>query len=211
MGTRVAIPSVQNAFLRSQEFNSASWGKASCSIIADAITAPDGTTTGDRWVEGVAGDGNVAHQLQQDAGSAVTLGLGIFATLSFFAQPNGRDWVILGGSGGGAIAWVNVATSTVGTVVGSNAAASIESASNWITGADAAWKRLWLAYRVVDNGVPYFDFFRLATADGNVSYVGDGASGMYIWGAQLVQANWPGQPQATTGSAVNTGPIRSIP
>ncbi len=84
-------------------------------------------------------------------------------------------------------------------------------ATNWFASSDANWKRVAFTYKTLANGSPDFVGLRLATGDTVASYIGDGVSGMYIWGAQAVRANWGGQYQVTTAAIVNTGPIRSLP
>ena len=207
MGTRVAIPSRQNLFVRSQEFDVA-WTLTQGTIAANAAIAPDGTMTADQFIESAAAAGDVAHQLQQTAGGTVGF---VKGSLSIFLKPNGRDWILMVGSGGGAVAWANVATNAIGTIVPSTASLVCEPASNWIEGADASWKRVTFTFPVVDNTVPYIHAFRPATGDGVATYIGDGASGFYMWGAQFVLANWAGYYQPTTAAIVNTGPLRSLP
>jgi hypothetical protein len=47
-----------NLLLRSQEFDNAAWGKLNATVTANAIAAPDGTTTADRLVSSASGAPN---------------------------------------------------------------------------------------------------------------------------------------------------------
>ncbi|MFX1675214.1 phage GP46 family protein [Paraburkholderia sp. A2WS-5] len=47
-----------NLLTQSQAFDNAAWGKAGATVTANAITAPDGTTTADSLVSGVSGGSN---------------------------------------------------------------------------------------------------------------------------------------------------------
>jgi hypothetical protein len=74
-------------------------------------------------------------------------------------------------------AWFDLSTGSVGTVVGTGVSASITSVGN-------GWYRCSLnnaTYTVTTNDYVLY----IATTDGDVSYTGDGYSGIYIWGAQL--------------------------
>ena len=204
IANRVAIPNVQNLLLQSQTLDSASWGKSNASVSANTTTAPDGTLTADSLIEDATPA--VSHSISQ-TGSGTMGGGFIRNTLSLFAQANTRIWLLLLGNAGNSIVWVNVSTNAIGTI-SSNCTCICEAASLWIAGAAADWKRIYFTFPFVTS---FNSVIRLSTGDGVSSYNGDGTSGMYLWGIQLTQSNWPGNYALTVGSTVDTGPIRSKP
>jgi len=165
-------PAATNLCLRSHEFDSASWTKSAASISANAVTAPDGTTSADKLVE----DSSLGvHQVNQ--GSVTTTAAAW--TYSVFAKAAGRTWIALAIADSGAtvrIAYFNLASGAIGTTETGITAAVVNCGNGF--------------YRcVVTIATAFAGSNRprvyLASGDGGLSYTGDGASGVYLWGAQL--------------------------
>ena len=68
----------QNRFLRSQEFDNATWSKTGCAVTPNTTTAPDGTTTAETLTENTA---STSHVIQQ----SVTMATGL-STYAIFAK-----------------------------------------------------------------------------------------------------------------------------
>jgi hypothetical protein len=173
-----------NLILQSQTFDNASWAKSQSTVTADATTAPDGTITADKLVEDSTTN---IHQIIQSAAS----GIGVVETFSVYAKQAGRQWVVLQ-LGSGASSYFNLATGVVGTTVGGTAT---------ITNVGDGWYRCSITgTRVASNN----NFILLASADTVTTYLGNGTSGVFIWGAQLEPVTYQTTPSpyvATTASA----------
>jgi hypothetical protein len=162
-------PAGTNLMLRSEELNNASWSVVfNASVSANATTAPDGTTTADKIVESAT---NAQHYI----GQTPTSTSGTVHTISIFAKASERTFLFLfEDSAGGRNAYFNLSNGTVGTVGGSASANIIDVGSGWY--------RCSVTYTSSGTLVR----FRVATAsaNGTNSYLGDGTSGIFVWGAQ---------------------------
>jgi len=170
----------QNLLLQSEAFN-VTWSLSDATISSNADTAPDGTATADRLVEGV-GVGVEHVAFQQVTGTA-----DVKHSLSVFVKAGTRTWVVLGirdvnGATNSVHAYFNLATGAIGTVghlgAGSGEQAFIEKLGN-------GWYRCRLigACNVGDT-TPVLTV-GAASADNTRIYNGDGASYISIWGAQF--------------------------
>lgn len=170
-----------NLLTNSENFDNAVWVKANATVTANAVTAPDGTTTADKLVENTAAV--VPHGLAVDTSS---LSSTTQYTFSVYAKAGERTWVRLGlvdnlGTDGGR-AWFDLSTGVVGTVEINGAGSNINATINSI---GAGWYRCRLTIQMNNGKTTLQSQVRLATANNVLSYTGDGTSGIYIWGAQL--------------------------
>lgn len=164
-----------NIMLQSQTLDDATWSKVRASVTANAITAPDGTTTADKLVE----DSTVTstHLTQQFITLAVST-----QTISVYAKAAERSQILLFipatafADATARSAYYDLATGAVGATSGSGITASISALAN-------GWYRCELALPTV-LAIGINAQIRLAVA-GSDTYSGDGVSGLYLWGAQL--------------------------
>lgn len=159
-----------NLLLYSEQIDGAFWGKSGTSIAANiGVVGPDGNLTADKLIEDTS---NGAHVLN----NVVSMSANTTYTLSVFAKPAGRNWLIMNIYDGVASHWTyyNVATGTIGTAGGS---ASIINAGN-------GWYRCTLTVTISSTGTPNIAMWT-SPGDGVILYQGDGTSGVYLWGAQL--------------------------
>ena len=153
-----------NLLTYSEQFDNAAWTKGDATVTANATTAPDGTTTADKLVENTA---NAAHFVNQSAGT-----VGVSETRTIYAKAAERTWLYLG-IGAGSTAYFDLVNGVTGNVVG--ATASISAVGN-------GWYRCSLnATRATNSN----NVTATASANGTITYTGDGTSGIFIWGAQL--------------------------
>jgi hypothetical protein len=161
-------PQRTNLVLRSEQFDNASWTKTDSTITANSSTAPDGTFTADSLIENTSTNVHRAFQ---------TLAVTGTHTYSFYVKANGRQWIAIGAgntSSFGALAYFDIENGVLGTVlVGS---ANIENAGN-------GWYRCSVT-GIGNGGGTSFNLW-LANANNSISYLGNGTSGIFVWGAQL--------------------------
>ncbi len=157
--------------LRWSEAFDKDWIAVRASVSADVVAAPDGSTTADLIVDNVENENHIINQERDVPG-------GIY-TYSVCIRPAGRNWVKLHcymPGHGYAYAYFDVNSGTLGTVT-AGSSASITTLGN-------GWYRCALTTRVY-SGAEYW-YLYLATGDEGTPYTGDGASGVYVWGAMLI-------------------------
>ena len=189
---------VTNLLLRSEEFdNGTSWTTNGLSSFgsgstANAGTAPNGTNTADLLTETAL---NEAHNIIQSATGII----GSTYTVSVYAKPNNRQWLIiytLGGIAASTAAWFDLQNGVVGSRGANNVNATIQSVGNGWYRCTSTW---------VATGSSGQLYFQLASSNGGTTYTGDGTSGIYLWGAQLEQSSTVGEYVKTT-STINSAP-----
>jgi hypothetical protein len=159
-----------NLVQRSEEFSNAVWVKTDSTIIANTTTGPNGTLTADSFIENTA---TALHQCSFQSSAVVGIN-----TATIYAKPNGRNWLnlnIAAASNYGV--WFDIQNGVVGTIQSNIISASITNAGN-------GWFRCIVT---ANTGVlsPRISL-TLSTGNNNLSYLGNGTSGLFIWGAQLV-------------------------
>ena len=180
-----------NNLVRSEDFGT-TWTQTNISVSSDVAVAPDGNTTADKIIENTASG---IHGVDQS-----TTFTAIPYTLSFYAKKDERIWVRAFLSGLSST-WFNVDNGTVGTVASGFTASIVDAGNGWyrcsITGTASAGTST--------SGV------RIATGDGLNTYLGDGTSGIFLWGAQLEQGSFPtSYIPTTTASVVRSADVCSI-
>jgi hypothetical protein len=169
-----------NLLTYSEQFDNAAWTKSRATISADAIAAPDGRTTADKFVE----DGTASQTHQMSRGVSVTSGTPI--TLSVYAKAAERSRLSTAFTNAGAFSTVQRATFDLSTGIASSTQGTPTVAIEALSGG---------YYRCSITATPT----STATATSilyldngsTVVYTGDGSSGLYLWGAQLVVGSDP--------------------
>jgi hypothetical protein len=184
-----------NQLLQSQDFDNVYWSKTASTVTANTTTAPDGSITADSLIEAATTDFHSTFR------GGLTLNAAAY-TFSCFAKPNGRNeitLVLLSGADS-ATATFNVNTGAIAIAAATSGTFSSGSAS--ITAAANGFYRVTLTATAPATGA--------ATAaielyNGARSYAGNGTSGIFIWGAQLVQGTSAGDYKATYAAAAAVG------
>jgi len=170
-----------NLLQYSEQFNNAYWTTNGASVSANAIVSPNGTTTADKIIEDSA---NSVHHILYPQDTPIGTN-----TLSVYAKEGERNWIwlyLFDSVAGSLFTWFNVNTGAIGTIQ-SGLTASIESVGN-------GWFRCSITRTQgnIGNGG-----FGVTNANNVLSYTGNGTSGAYFWGAQLVQGTLPKDYQKT--------------
>lgn len=196
-----------NKFTQSDDINHADWIKTRATVTDNDIQAPDATLTADKLVEDTAV--NNTHQVSQ---------AGI--TKSAIAE----DWCFIryvkaDERTRGALRLHDAATQanrvdvnfdlTAETAVATTAG-TFSNGRAFIKSLGDSWYRI-AAIGKTSTETSLAGLFMLADATGDLTYTGDGVSGMHTWRAQIVQSSFPVHPQATTTAAaiqdIQTGPV----
>jgi hypothetical protein len=167
-----------NLLLQSEQFNYAAWTKVASTITSNAATAPSGSVTADKIVEGSA---NTAHYL---ISSATAMTSGTTYVGSVYAKASERTILQLTFQGAthGSSYYANfdLATGTLGASGGAGLVATITSADN-------GWYRCSIAAPATTTASGGLVTLLGSNINGGrlMVYTGDGTSGLLLWGAQL--------------------------
>lgn len=179
-----------NQELRSQEFDDAHWVKGNCTVTANAVAAPDGTTTADKLVEDTTTNNHILDSRNVPKGST-----GQTVTASVFVKAGERTWAYLScgdWTASGHSTWINLTTGALGT--------GDVGGIYTVTNAGNGWWRVTSTHTIV--GTFAYLALTMGTADTVSSYLGDGASGVYFWGAQIELGDFATSYIATTSASV---------
>lgn len=165
----------KNLLQRSNEFDNAYWTKQGATVVANTVATIDplGGNTAEKLVESVGGSEHRIYSPQIGSGTTAM----VWTT---YAKAAERAWVSLRSDTGTRVANFNVSSGVVGTTGGAGVTSSIESVGNgWYrcvmrASATNANERITINIGDADTGV-----------SNGYSYVGDGTSGIYVWGAQV--------------------------
>jgi len=154
----------------------ASWVATNATSTANAVVAPDGTTTATSVIESATGP--LGHYFQSQ--SANTLTNATAYTTSVYAKANGRTFVCVQGDiqGGflGSPQFFDIGAGAVVTPLATGVtSAAIQSVGN-------GWYRC--SVTATSTGTTAAFGVWLATNGTTNNYTGDGVSGAYFWGAQ---------------------------
>jgi hypothetical protein len=166
-------PQRTNLVTFSEQFNNASWTPTDASITANAAIAPDGTMSADKLVENSA---NQAHYVQSTSGTytADTYSMSVFAKAS---ERNILQLLFNGSANVNAFANFDLTNGVVSLVA--SATASIEDYGN-------GWYRCTINAALSAATVPlaYCVIVNSLTATRAAAYLGNGTSGLFVWGMQ---------------------------
>lgn len=163
-----------NLLLQSEDYASASWGKAQTVVVTDAITAPNGVDLADKLNETAV---NNVHTLTQGfATSTLNNGYQYFISVYLKAAERNIIDLISGIEGSTKILRLNLTTGTVVSNGFVNSPTIIDAGSGW-------WK-IELVVTSAVTSVP--TGFQIRLTNGvTQSYLGVAGSGCYVWGAQV--------------------------
>jgi hypothetical protein len=182
----------ENICLRSEDFTT-TWTNQRSSEVPDAAVAPDGTSTADELVEDTTPSNS--HNIRQ----SIAIATGTDYTWSVFAKKNTRSVIVLSlvntGFPTNIRAWFDLNAGTVSNTLGSPAFTSIEAYPN-------GWYRCSISDTSDATGNVQFNIHMDDSPTGDLNYNGNGASSVYLWGAQLEAGAFPTSYIPTVASSV---------
>lgn len=163
-----------NLLTHSEQFDNAAWAKTATTASANSVSAPNGTSTADKLVESSTNDFHVTAQYVSgfSAGSLVFV--------SFYAKAEERFAFRIQTDAGAGFGYSDFNLQT-GNVVNSFGIAS----NAQITAVGGGWYRCSVLFTASAAGAVGIKVIVSLGASYGVAYLGDGTSGLYIWGAQL--------------------------
>lgn len=165
------------------------WTLLNSATVHNATIAPDGSQTADLLLDTVA---NGIHAAQVNP-MAQVLPVGQWA-VTIYAKASTLNWLWIGGSSGGTIAWFNVRDGVLGTVNAGLQATIVPAPQPGFTNtpgvtsspapvvSSTGWYKCTVTGTSTGSTSDRIQF-GLANADGVFSYAGTG-QGVYLWGAR---------------------------
>jgi hypothetical protein len=190
-------PSAVNSVLQSAAWNVSPWaatsGSQGATVSGNVTASPDGTTNADKLIEAAVTGNHFCLQ-------SLTLTSGTTYTASFFVKASERTRGRLRTSGSG-VYWDMDFNLTSGTVTGGT--------NPFIQNFGNGWYRIGATFTANQASNNFILF--LYDASGNVSYTGDGTSGLFVFGAQIEVGSVPtSYIPTTTGSVTRNEEVISV-
>jgi len=170
-------PARTNLIGYSEDFSNSDWTKFNSSVIANSIISPDGTLNATKLTEDTSSS---THRIYD----TIITSSGVVHTQSIFAKSgeNGRFLRIFRGSGTYNYAVFDLDNGTVFSKGGSNIiSAKIEKYPN-------GWYKCSSTFTTQFSNIATYYGLQNGSLD---SYIGDGTSSIYLWGAQLEAGSYP--------------------
>jgi hypothetical protein len=194
----VSEQAATNLLLQSQNIGT-TWTNTNSteSLEVAATTAPDGTNTADKIIE--ASDTGQVHQINQTSASLTS---GVQYTFSAYLKAAERTWARLNMAttrfADNVYCDFNLATGQRGTAGAGATHFGIQSIGD-------GWYRCWVGATCDSTGTNAMNII-IGEGDTDVTYNGNGASGIYVWGsqveaAQAVNVNYAPSSYIVTGTA----------
>ncbi len=164
----------------SEQFDNAGWLKGLNTITANATTAPDGTLTADKFTQTPSSEGVKYQTIYQ----SILVKGGINTSRFVYVKSAEMNWIYLqhydATSNNGV--YFNLNSGTIGNTIGSNIS------NQFITPIGDGWYKVGFTSLSTSSGISERVQVTLVNSNGGTpTYTGDGTSGVYIWGAQIVE------------------------
>ena len=156
-----------NLVLRSEEFENPIWVKFNATITPNNVISPSGTLTADKFIPNATASVNKYIYQTPTVSNGINHSITVFAKLAEY----NRLRIEQGNNSKGA--WFNLSNGTIGTIQ-SGVTAEIKNIGNG-----------WYSCSINTISTATNVFFLIGGSSSESIQVGDGTSGIYIWGAQL--------------------------
>ena len=173
-GSWLLEPQSTNLITQSELFSDSSWVKTNSSITSNLVISPDGALNADKLVEDASTGEKFTQTIRPVSNTTIY-------TASVFVKFAGREWIRFTDAQSSNRIHFNTKTGVFGAVTGT--VISYNSIA-----LDNGWYKLSLTTTSVATA--YAVRIVLAENDNDVSYTGDGTSGVYVWGAQLEEQSY---------------------
>jgi hypothetical protein len=164
--------SPHNLCIQSQTVDNASWTKNRVAVTANAVVAPDGTTTGDFVKE----DATAANTHFATVTAFATVAGAAYTFSAYIKQGVGTRWSAIASNIASTGLYFNPNTGALGTAE----AGIIDSG---VVDAGSGWYRVW--FTALATGATHTFSYYITEADNDALFSGDNTSGIYVWGAQV--------------------------
>jgi len=163
-------PQRQNRFIRSEEFDNATWGKENITVSSNQAISPDGSQTADAIFETTS---NSLHRFYDGDYNRSDEN-----TISIFAKYNGSNLALRFSTSSADTTYFDLENGTIESQ-GSNDAKMI------------AYPNGWYRCIITDDPSGTTDpIFNLYQTSGTLTYTGNTSNGVYLWGAQAELASY---------------------
>ena len=166
-----------NLLTYSEQFDNGVWTKSNAAVTANSVAAPDGTTTADKLIENNGVNRGVIYQLAPQTGQV----------FSVFAKAAEWNRVAIGFTNGAGLWGMQVFNLSTGALDGTASYGGTTFTNPTITPVGSGWYRCAVTANSVTSTLCAIMPFNQSGDPVNPSpaLVGDGTSGIYIWGADL--------------------------
>ena len=199
-----------NKLLRSAAFDHATWTKSNASVTANAATGPDGAANADKLIPDTS---NATHRVNQDV-TGMTAG----QTYSFSVYAKIGEYRYLGLRVDETADTANNFQASFdlsdGTLEVSGAGGTSSFDGSYVEDMGDGWYRCVITGQVENSATAVtarvYALNAAATLPGSSAFVGDGSSGIYVWGAQLENSAKAATSYIPTTSATVTRAAETI-
>ena len=185
--TEVLKGTGENLFSYSQDFTQSFWNKTNLTVVGNATTAPDSTTTAGSLTDNST---NSEHRVYS---FSPTLLAGVNYTLSVYVKASTQNYIMLSmGDGNVSSRYICAVFNLSNATMSQSSSAGATLVSTSITSAGSGWYRIAISGNITTlSGLSQIliEFAPAATGNsiggfGTISYAGTGTT-LYAWGAQL--------------------------